>query len=501
MTLQFYTLKTNMQNNFPIETRIKIYNMYPGSYQNFEHMIEDLNRIKELGYNAIWLNPIFDCCTVNLINPAKTRCPYAMRDHHKLNPEYGQSLEEVTHFNIKASELGLSPLFDFVARHVAIDHPMVTEPDPELLQKGIDTTKWFKRHPNGNFVIKGMNENYVSESYDPWSDVAEFNYADPKILQEVIEYFWKPFIKFNIEKLKFMGARLDAIHLVPREVYEVTLPYLNELCKHNYRRSAYLVPETIGENAEQNLAVINGLVTHPMNRVFYMPGPEGSKQHSYEYWQQDDNFFERQKAVLKKAGYTVGFVGSHDEERYVATLKKKGIQDTSVLKQRMLEKIMVAAFGSDGGYILTYGDEYGVQRAVNLLQRHVINIKVESIFDLSQSIKEINYLLDKLPSPSSEEWTQRVFLEKHPELVIFIVHPTRNLQKAPYLIVGNILDNEVILNQEMVGEIMQANGRNSTIVESHIPSEIFLCGKMHAHNIKSKVLEVNEKSCAIKLSK
>lgn len=467
-----------------VESRLRLYNQYPGCYQNFEEMTNDLKRIQEMGFKQVWVNPFFETCKENFLNPAKTKCPYAMKDHQKLNPEYGASFEDVKKYTQTAKDLGLVPLFDLVARHVAIDHAFV-KGDKQLLNKGIDTTKWFLRHDNGNYVIRGMDENYTPVKPDPWSDVIEFDYRDPVIRQQIFDYFWKPFIDFNIQTLGFEGARLDAVGSIAREAHQLILPYIEEACQKAHRKPAYLVAETVGLRFLDYSVVVKDLVTHTMNNSYWMPGPEGRKDRQnkdvpYTLWLQDDNWHETSKRKLQNIAPTAGHSGSHDEDRYPAILEAKGINDNDTIKQRMLEMIMVAAFGSDGGHILAYGDEYGISDRVDLLNRKVIDVEHEKKYDLTDHIKAINKVLTELPPPAGHEWTQRIFDEDYPELVIFLVHKGEGYKGNSHLIIGNTTEQRIDITQKMLDNIMKANGRNVTRLQTKLPEVVSLCGNLHA---------------------
>jgi len=480
-SFELYKVK-NKQNltSSPREKRLQLYNPYPGNYSNFKEMILDLDRIAGMGFKEIWVNPFYDTCKTNPIMPEKTHCPYAMRDHQTLNPEYGTSFDEVVLFTKRATELGLVPLFDFVARHVSIDHPFV-KGCPYLLQEGIDTTRWFKRHTNGNLMIKGLDENYIQIEEGPWSDVAEFDYSSPKIRQEIFEYFWKPFIKFNIKTLGFKGARLDAVGYICREAHEILLPYINKYCQKIHGTHAYLVAETVGINEFEKNMVVQGLVTHTINSAYWMPGPEGYGKHHYDLWREDENWYAKEKGRLQQAAPSAGHAGSHDEPRFAEFLQKQGISDPTVAKQRMLEKMMVAAFGSDGGHILSYGDEFGIKDRVNLHKRKAINLNKDKQYDLSEEIKAINDIIAKLPPPSYPEWVQRVFYDTYPELVIFIVHQGEGFSGKSHVIIGNTYNHEdkgITVDSAMLNEIMKANGRNNSHEKQAAPTALYLCGKI-----------------------
>ncbi len=334
-----------------------------------------------------------------------------------------------------------------------------------------------------------MDEHYQRTLENPWSDVATFDYSNPDILQQIFTHFWKPFIDFNIRELGFMGARLDAVGHVAREAHEVLLPYINQVCQQVHGRQAYLVAETVGNATMDQDLVTQGLVTHTMNSAYWMPGPEGHHRNDYQLWKSDANWYAHTKGVLQLVAPTAGHSGSHDEQRYPHYLRQKGITDPVVLKQRMLEKIMVSAFGSDGGHILAYGDEFGVEQQVDLHFKKVIELS-ECQFDLCQEIKAINKLVKMLPQPVYPEWTQRVFYEKYPELVIFIVHQGQGFTGKSHVIIANSYNDEdkgIILDQNMLNEIMLANGRNDSPEKAKQPEKIFLCGKIEMASLCTEV--------------
>ncbi len=477
--LSTLTSRPDNPHHEPVEKRLRLYNQFPGSYPSIEAMIRDLARIREMGFKQVWVNPLYAPCSENFITPGNTQSPYAMQNERELNPLYKMRFEDLKAYTRRAKELGLVPLFDFVARHVAIDHPLVQR-----------CPTWFKRHPNGNFVIHGMDENYQLTMENPWSDVATFDYSNPDILQQIFTDFWKPFIDFNIRELGFSGARLDAVGHVSRQAHEILLPYIDHVCEQVHGTPAYLVAETVGNASIDQDLVTKGLVTHTMNSAYWMPGPEGHNNNEYDIWKNDANWYAHTKGVLQQVAPTAGHAGSHDEVRYPHYLRQKGITHPIVLKQRMLEKIMVSAFGSDGGHILAYGDEYGVEQQVDLHAKKVIKSS-QCQYDLCKEIRAVNELLSALPPPSYPEWTQRVFYQKYPELVIFIVHQGKGFTGRSHVIIGNSYNDEdkgIIVDQNMLNEIMLANGRNDTPEKLRQPEKVFLCGKIEmSHDLSPEV--------------
>lgn len=76
-------------------------------------IIDHLDYIADLGFNAIWLNPIF---------PDTTHHGYHASDYFSVNPRLGtlDDLKELIH---KGRERGIRFILDFVANHWGSDHP------------------------------------------------------------------------------------------------------------------------------------------------------------------------------------------------------------------------------------------------------------------------------------------------------------------------------------------------------------------------------------------
>ncbi len=98
------------------------YEIYPQSFQDtngdgigdIRGMTERLGYIKELGCNAIWVNPWYD-------SPFGD-AGYDVRDYKRVAPRYGTN-EDAKKFFEEAHKLGMHVLLDLVPGHTAIDHP------------------------------------------------------------------------------------------------------------------------------------------------------------------------------------------------------------------------------------------------------------------------------------------------------------------------------------------------------------------------------------------
>ncbi len=94
-------------------------------------VIEKLTYIRALGFNAIWLTPIF---------ASPSHHGYDTSDYMKIEPRFG-ALADFEELVAKAHALGLRVILDFVANHVSDQHPALQE----ALKSGSNPfAAWFK---------------------------------------------------------------------------------------------------------------------------------------------------------------------------------------------------------------------------------------------------------------------------------------------------------------------------------------------------------------------
>ena len=131
------------------------YEIYPSSfYDSNGDGIGDLNGIrqklpyvKELGCNALWLNPCFD-------SPFKDG-GYDVRDYKKVAPRYGTNEDLYALFR-EAHELGIRVLLDLVPGHTSEEHPWFLESGKaernEYSDRYVWTDFWIKGTPGHPYI-------------------------------------------------------------------------------------------------------------------------------------------------------------------------------------------------------------------------------------------------------------------------------------------------------------------------------------------------------------
>ncbi|HKP36216.1 MAG TPA: alpha-amylase family glycosyl hydrolase [Pyrinomonadaceae bacterium] len=169
-----------------------IYQIYPRNFSaegNFKGITAQLDRLKDLGVNILWLMPIHP------IGQEKKKgtigSPYAVRDYYGINPDYGTK-EDLKRLVAESHRRGMKVIIDIVANHTAWDSVLMKHPD------------WYKRDAGGK----------ITYPYD-WYDIAALNYTNPQLRQYMVDM-----LKYWIREFYLDGFRCDVAGEVPTDFWE-----------------------------------------------------------------------------------------------------------------------------------------------------------------------------------------------------------------------------------------------------------------------------------------
>ena len=152
---------------------------------------KDLTRLDSLGIDILWFMPINPIGQLN--RKGSLGSYYSVKDYKGINPEFG-TLADFKRVVDKAHALGMYVIIDWVANHTAWDHPWMSEhPD------------WYTHDANGN-VIPPVAD---------WSDVADLNYENAQMRNEMIDA-----MKYWVKETNIDGYRCDVAMMVPTDFWE-----------------------------------------------------------------------------------------------------------------------------------------------------------------------------------------------------------------------------------------------------------------------------------------
>ncbi|GLB49000.1 alpha-amylase family glycosyl hydrolase [Neptunitalea lumnitzerae] len=137
----------------------------------------NLQHIKNLGANVVYLMPIYPIGEVNSIGS-----PYSVKDYTSVNPNLG-TLADLRTLVETAHSLDMAVILDWVANHTAWDHPWITE-HPE----------YYQQDNEGN-IISPPNTNYT--------DVAQLNYTMFNVREAMVDALAYWVYNTNIDGFRF----------------------------------------------------------------------------------------------------------------------------------------------------------------------------------------------------------------------------------------------------------------------------------------------------------
>ena len=169
-----------------------IYSVYVRNHTEegtFRALEKDLERIKDLGTDIIWLMPIHEVGEIK--RKGSLGSPYAIKDYRSINHEYG-TMVDFESLIAKANALGMKIMIDVVFNHTSPDSVLVKE-HPE----------YFYRKPDGAFGNK----------VGDWSDIIDLDFRSKELWDELIDV-----LKFWVNR-GVDGFRCDVAPLVPLDFW------------------------------------------------------------------------------------------------------------------------------------------------------------------------------------------------------------------------------------------------------------------------------------------
>ena len=165
-----------------------IYSVFTRNYSEegtFDRVREDLDRIKQLGTDIIWLLPIYPVGVVS--RKGTIGSPYAIKDFDGVDPMQGDE-DSLKRLIDAAHEKGMKIIVDVVYNHTSHDSKLINE-----------DKNYFLLDKQGQPTLKCLD----------WSDVKDLDYKNKSLWEKQIASLeW-------LVRLGFDGFRCDVASLVP----------------------------------------------------------------------------------------------------------------------------------------------------------------------------------------------------------------------------------------------------------------------------------------------
>lgn len=166
----------------------------------FQAFIPHIQRLSKMGVDILWIMPIQPIGVKNRKGPLGS--PYSIQNYTEVNADCG-TIEDFKKLVTEAHQNDMLVILDWVANHTAWDHDwMDSKPD------------YYTTDDDGN-VIPPVPD---------WSDVADLNYDNTEMRQEMIDA-----LKFWIKETDLDGYRCDVAGEVPMSFWNTAKAELNKV--------------------------------------------------------------------------------------------------------------------------------------------------------------------------------------------------------------------------------------------------------------------------------
>lgn len=182
-----------------------IYQVFPRQHSktsNFEGVINDLDRIKDLGVDIIYLLPIHPIGVKN--KKGSLGCPYSIQNYRQINKDLG-TLDDFILLINETHKRNMKLIIDIVYNHTSKDSYILNN-HPE----------WMYKNQNGEF----------SNKVGDWWDVTDLDYNNKNLWTELIDTlcYWA--------KLGVDGFRCDVASMVPLKFWIEARKQLRKINKN-----------------------------------------------------------------------------------------------------------------------------------------------------------------------------------------------------------------------------------------------------------------------------
>ncbi|MBA2872067.1 alpha-amylase [Anoxybacillus calidus] len=429
------------------EVNVKDPKAYHGG--DFKGIIQQLDYIKEMGFTAIWLTPIFK-------NEPGGYHGYWVEDFYKVEEHFG-TLEDFKKLVKEAHKRDMKVILDIVVNHTDYHHPWLNDPDKkDWFHEKKDVLNWKDQKEVENGWLFGL------------PDLAQEN---PEVKQYLIDM-----AKWWIKETDIDGYRLDAVKHVPKTFWKEFSKEVKSV------KEDFLLIGEVWDNdprfiAEYGKYGIDAFIDYPFYREASktLSNIDQSMQPLYDVWLRNKTFY--------KNPYLLGtFLDNHDTVRFT----RLALQN----KQYPVTRIKMGLtylFTAPGIPIMYYGTEIALDGGEDPDNRRLMNFRTDK--EIIDYIKKLGELRNTLPSLTRGDFEllyekngMAVFKRTYKnETAVIAINNTSKSQKVR--IDNKQLEPNKELRGLLAGDLVRGNKDGYDIILDRETAEVYVLADKSGINI------------------
>jgi alpha-amylase len=372
---------------------------------NLKGVENDLNRIKDLGVDILWLMPIFPICEQErkCDENSTTECwgsPYAPFDFEEVHEKYGTK-QDFRQFIQKAHDLGMKVILDFVPNHTGFD------------------SKWMREHPEWYVQKDGKVMPVTSDQGEIWADIAQFDLSN-KDLREA----WMQVHEYWVREFDLDGYREDCAWAISKEWWQELRERLNKI------RPVYMLAEDEVHGQEQFEVCFEtnyGWGTHAIMKDIY----KGIRN--------VNDLFEHTESIKSrfgKQGWQLNFTQNHDENTWHGS-------ETDLFGAGA-DAFTALCFTMEGMGLIYNGQEASLQQRLSFFNKGEINWSGVSRAAYFKTLTDLKHRNKALWNGQNGGFINRIATEHSEKVYAF----TREKDGDMILAVFNLSDGPLSISLE-----------------------------------------------------
>ncbi|HWO75063.1 MAG TPA: alpha-amylase family glycosyl hydrolase [Bacillus sp. (in: firmicutes)] len=446
-----YFLMVDRFNNGDTSNDFQVNMKDPYAYHggDFQGIIEKLDYLKDMGFTAIWLTPIFD-------NSEKGYHGYWIQDFYNTEEHFG-TMDEFKELVEEAHKRDIKIIVDFVVNHVSPTHPWVQNPEKQ---------EWFhEKKPILGDTPEQLENGWLYEL----PDLAQEN---PEVKKYLIDA-----AKWWIEETDIDGFRLDTVKHVPQSFW-------TEFTKEvkSVKDDFYLIGEVWSKDpqfiASYQETGIDGFVDYPL--FDHLRNAFANYDQSLEWlfvqW-------DRNKSLYEDPYLNGNFIDNHDNPRFT-----QDIVQNHLFPGTRWKLPLTYLYTAPGIPIIYYGTEIAMNGGNDPDNRQMMRFRADPA--LIEYITELSEIRSQFPSLRRgdmellfEEDGMAVYKRMYEdEITVVAINNTSETKTA--LIDVSDLQADQELHGLLNGEIVRSNdNRQFNITLDRETSEIYMLSEEKGLNI------------------
>ncbi|RFU67558.1 alpha-amylase family glycosyl hydrolase [Bacillus sp. V59.32b] len=423
----------------------------PDTYNggDFKGIVEQLDYMKDMGYTAISLTPVFD-------NEDGGYHGYWINDYYQTDEHFG-TIEDFKKLVKEAHKRDMKVMTEFVVNHVGPNHPWLSDPEKE---------DWF--HEKKDVTNPDNSEDIESAWIDGLPDL---NQNNPEVRSYLLDA-----AKWWITETGVDGYTLDGMNYVPKDFWSD----FSKAVKSE-KEDFYL----LGEVFSNDSATISGYKNTGIDGFLDYPLNENLRTAFTEPDQSTDGLFSiynRNQSLFDKPELMGNFMDNHEMARFT--------NDAVLNKQQPGTRWRMALsylYTVPGIPVVYYGSEIAMNGDKVPENRQLMAFKAEK--ELIDYITKLGELRQQLPSLTRgdfellyEKAGMAVFKRTYEdETVVVAINNTSKSQTV------TLNEGDLAKNQELRGllenDLVRSKGDSYTIILDREKTEVYALADKSGLNI------------------